>query len=176
MPDEGLKRTDSKIDIIQQLLKDKCTQGQLINPAMALQLLNIAQREEDPEAYEPEFVVQQRKKLEQQKHEEEQRAATVKERDALFDFDDQIDQLSEVSDRYPIDMFSKKIYPELEEGLVTQTQVQVEEQRGGESLQFNQLKNEIIKDLASPTNSQSDLMAKQRLNGQISAKNSKINL
>jgi hypothetical protein len=31
---------------------------------MAMQLLNIAQREEDPEAYEPEFVVQQRKKLE----------------------------------------------------------------------------------------------------------------
>ena len=29
-----------------------------------MQLLNIAQREEDPEAYEPEFVVQQRKKLE----------------------------------------------------------------------------------------------------------------
>lgn len=33
----------------------------------------------------------------------------TKHRDALFDFDDQIDQLSEVSDRYPIDMFSKKI-------------------------------------------------------------------
>ena len=30
-----------------------------------MQLLNIAQREEDPEAYEPEFVVQQRKKEEQ---------------------------------------------------------------------------------------------------------------
>ena len=58
LPDEGLKHTDSKIDIIQQMLKEKCTQGQLINPAMALQLLNIAQREEDPEAYEPEFVVQ----------------------------------------------------------------------------------------------------------------------
>lgn len=27
----------------------------------------------------------------------------------MFDFDDQIDQLSEVSDRYPIDMFSRKI-------------------------------------------------------------------
>ena len=32
-----------------------------------------------------------------------------KQRDALFDFDDQIDQLSEVSDRYPINMFSKQI-------------------------------------------------------------------
>jgi len=64
MPEEGLKHNDSKLDIIQQLLKEKCTQGQLINPAMAMQLLNIAQREEDPEAYEPEFVVQQRKKEE----------------------------------------------------------------------------------------------------------------
>ena len=69
LPEEGLKHTDSKLDVIQQLLREKCTQGQLINPSMALQLLNIAQREEDPEAYEPEFVVQQRKKLEQQKQE-----------------------------------------------------------------------------------------------------------
>lgn len=68
MPDhEELQRNDSKIDIIQQMLKDKCKQGDRINPAMAFQLLNIAQREEDPEAYEPEFVVQQRKKLELKK-------------------------------------------------------------------------------------------------------------
>jgi len=57
LPEEGLKHTDSKLDIIQQLLREKCTQGKLINPSMAFQLLNIAQREEDPEAYEPEFVV-----------------------------------------------------------------------------------------------------------------------
>lgn len=39
-------------------------------------------------------------------------------KDALFDFDDEIDQLSEVSDRYPIDMFSKRIAVEDEEPLV----------------------------------------------------------
>jgi len=42
LPEEGLKHTDSKLDIIQQLLREKCTQGKLINPSMAFQLLNIA--------------------------------------------------------------------------------------------------------------------------------------
>jgi hypothetical protein len=42
---------------MKQLLKDKCVQGQLINPAKAMKFLNFAQKGEDPEAYEPEFVV-----------------------------------------------------------------------------------------------------------------------
>lgn len=69
---------------------------------MALEILNTAQRQEDPEAYEENIVAQLRKKQEQQalaKFEE-------KRRDALFDFEDSVDCLSLVSERYAeINMF-----------------------------------------------------------------------
>ena len=55
-------------------------------------MLNVAQKHQDPDAYEPEFVVMHRKKQEELK---------IAKRDPLFDFDEDFDELSEVSDRYP---------------------------------------------------------------------------
>ena len=68
---------------------------------MAYKFLNMAQKEEDPEAYEPEFVTQHRKK-------EEERAR--KKQDPLFDMDESLDDLSQVSERYNpgVQMFNLK--------------------------------------------------------------------
>jgi hypothetical protein len=44
------------------LLKERCTKGELINPKLAIKMLNEAIKGEDPEAFEPEFVVKQPKK------------------------------------------------------------------------------------------------------------------
>lgn len=70
---------------------------------MAFKFLNFAQKEEDPEAYEPEFVVQHRKKTEHAKIEEE--LLKLQSKDPLFDMDDDLDELSQVSERYPVQMF-----------------------------------------------------------------------
>lgn len=49
-----------------QILKAKGHQGDgVLNPKMAVQLLNLAQKVEDPEAYEPELVRQYRRKQEE---------------------------------------------------------------------------------------------------------------
>ena len=62
-------------------------------------------------------------------------------RDALFDFDDQIDQLSEVSDRYPIDMFSKVLQEQ-------NNQQTVDQERGGQGgTDCEELKSELIKEM-----------------------------
>jgi len=44
------------------LLKERCTKDELINPKLAIKMLNEAIKGEDPEAFEPEFVVMHRKK------------------------------------------------------------------------------------------------------------------
>lgn len=53
---------------------------------MAFKLLNFAQKEDNPEAYEPDFVVQHRKKQEQMAMDQQQ--AEQYKKDPLFDFDD----------------------------------------------------------------------------------------
>ena len=61
--------------------------------------MNFRQVAADPEAYEPEFVTQHRRKQELQQWERQMRDKADA---ALFDFDDSVDELSKVSDRYPI--------------------------------------------------------------------------
>lgn len=57
-----IPRTDSQLKLLKQALQQNCTKGEAINPAMALNFLNMAQVHQDPEAYEPEITVQHRKK------------------------------------------------------------------------------------------------------------------
>ena len=77
-----------------------------MNPAKAFNILNNLQREVCPEAYEPEVVLAQRVKqdqLEAQLRMKEQELKEMQEMDKrLFDFDDELDQLSEVSERYKV--------------------------------------------------------------------------
>lgn len=84
---------------IVDLLREAENDQGVLNPAKALKLMNFKQKEQCPEAYEPEFVTQHRKKVELQEWEK-----TIRDkRDAaLFDFDDSLDELSKVSDRYPV--------------------------------------------------------------------------
>lgn len=80
------------------MLRDKCLkENEVIDPKKAFQIMNNAQRDEDPEAYEPEFVVLMRKQKE-----EREMFKNVKQRDPLFDFDDSVDKLSDVSERYKL--------------------------------------------------------------------------
>jgi hypothetical protein len=74
-----------------------------MDPTKVMNALNAVQREGDPDAYVPDIVIMQRKKEEEQKVErllELHYAQKMKERDALFDFDDQYDNLSEISEKY----------------------------------------------------------------------------
>ena len=73
-------------------LKEKLAEN-VFNPTMALQLLNFAQKNEHPEAYEPEIEMQFRKKKELL----QQQCEGKKYGDALFDFEGSLDNLSEVS-------------------------------------------------------------------------------
>ena len=96
-----MARTDSQLQLLKQALKQNCTLGQAINPALALNFLNQAQVEVDPEAYVPEIVLQHRKKKEQMAQQARMAQSTEKGQvDALFDMDSDIDNLSEVSERY----------------------------------------------------------------------------
>ena len=69
----------------------------IMNPAKAFNCLNAIQKEDCPEAYEPEIVIQYKKKEEKMKAQLELEYEIDK---TLFDFDDDIDKLSEVEDRY----------------------------------------------------------------------------
>ena len=72
-----------------------------MDPAKAFNCLNDLQREVCPDAYEPEVVVAQRLKQEAIEKELKQQIEYMKEMDrTLFDFDDEVDNLSEVSERY----------------------------------------------------------------------------
>ena len=72
-----------------------------MNKGMALMALNFAQKEADPLAYEPEFVTQIKRREQARKEAEEIRKMPKK--DPLFDFDDSVDKLSEVSEKYAVD-------------------------------------------------------------------------
>jgi hypothetical protein len=66
--------------------------------------MNMVQIEEDPDAYVPNIEIQHRRKEEMRKMEkwiEEQYAKKLYEHEkALFDFDESVDNLSQVSERY----------------------------------------------------------------------------
>lgn len=83
---------------MQERLKKEC-KGQLgmLNPNKALNFLNVLQKEDCPEAYEPEIAIIQKQKQEEKRRQE----MIVSEIDkTLFDFDEEIDNLSNVSERY----------------------------------------------------------------------------
>lgn len=70
----------------------------LMDPMKAFQFLNIIQKAECPEAYEPEIVTQQKRKEALLKEQEELKRQVEEEKmkidKTLFDFDDDVDQLS----------------------------------------------------------------------------------
>ena len=76
----------------------------IMDPSKAFEFLNNLQRATKPEAYEPEIVTQQRRKeallKEHEVYKREQDALNQQIDKTLFDFDDQFDNLSEVSERY----------------------------------------------------------------------------
>ena len=59
---QQLRKNDSKFDILQQRIRDCTGELGLMDPKMVMNMLNKAAREEDPEAYEPEIVLQHRKR------------------------------------------------------------------------------------------------------------------
>ena len=74
-----------------------------MDPNKVINALNMVQRESDPDAYEPEIVIQHRKREEEKRMERmisQHYALKMKDRDALFDFDESVDNLSEVSEKY----------------------------------------------------------------------------
>lgn len=68
-----------------------------MNPSKAINFLNAIQKENCPEAYEPEIVNLNKRKEEAKRIQDEYFQEMDK---TLFDFDDDIDILSEVSERY----------------------------------------------------------------------------
>lgn len=63
---QGQLTGNERQDFMMQILKAKGHQGDgVLNPKMAVQLLNLAQKVEDPDAYEPELVRQYRRKQEE---------------------------------------------------------------------------------------------------------------
>jgi ribosomal 50S subunit-associated protein YjgA (DUF615 family) len=77
----------------------------VVDPYQAFDALNALLRAEDPGAFESDIVeLHRRKKQERAEQQaiEQRRLDKVREADkALFDFDEDIDDLSEVSERYP---------------------------------------------------------------------------
>ena len=72
-----------------------------MDPTKAFNCLNDLQREVCPDAYEPEVVVVQRLKQEAIEKAQKEQLEYMQEMDrTLFDFDDEVDNLSEVSERY----------------------------------------------------------------------------
>lgn len=86
---------------LKEKLEKDCLDGEggLMNPAKALDILNELQRKDCPEAYEPEIVMANRLKKEAMIEQEEFWKQMDK---TLFDFDDDVDHLSEVSERYKL--------------------------------------------------------------------------
>lgn len=102
-----MKHTDSKMDLIYERLKQCQGDGGVVDPSKILSTMNMVQIEEDPEAYVPNIEKQHKRRQEMRKMEkwyEEQYQRKMDELDrALFDFDESVDNLSQVSDRYQAD-------------------------------------------------------------------------
>ena len=102
----------SHLRIIKDGLK-ACKNGAgLINPQSAFERMNEIQRYEDPEAYQPEMEHALVVKMEQDRERKQKLEADQKRRDniaeeklqhekALFDFDEEVNDLDVVEDRYP---------------------------------------------------------------------------
>ena len=99
-----MKHTDSKLDLLYDRMKQCHGDGGVVDPSKLFEIMNKVQVEEDPEAYVPniEKVHRQREEVRRmEKWYEEQNARRQYEADkALFDFDESVDNLSQVSERY----------------------------------------------------------------------------
>ena len=106
-----IKDNSERISILEKRIKNEC-KGELgvIVPHRAFEFLNDIQREDNPDAYQPELVLQYQKRLLEKQLREQQEYDIDK---TLFDFDDEIDKLSEVEERY-------KAFPEKQEVLKTE--------------------------------------------------------
>ena len=74
-----------------------------MDPNKVISALNVVQREDNPDAYVPDIVIMHRRKQEEKRVEQllsQHLAKKMKDRDALFDFDESVDNLSEVSEKY----------------------------------------------------------------------------
>ena len=113
-----MKHTDSKIDLLYERLKQCQGDGGVVEPLKILETMNNVQIEEDPDAYVPQITQQHRRKEEMRKIEklyEEQYAKKLFEHDkALFDFDESVNNLSQVSERYLYDPNNGAIFQEEE--------------------------------------------------------------
>ena len=103
-PPHNMKHTDSKIDLLFERLKQCQGDGGIVDPMQALKTMNAVQVEEDPDAYVNNIEKQHRRKEEQRRMEklyDEEYAKRYYDADkALFDFDESVDNLSQVSERY----------------------------------------------------------------------------
>ena len=101
-----MKKSDSKLDILRMRLQQCQGENGMVDPARILQPMNNVQIEEDPEAYVPEIEKLHQRKEQVRRLEEIYEAEMAKKRydadKALFDFDESIDNLSLVSDRYQL--------------------------------------------------------------------------
>eukprot|EP00347_Sterkiella_histriomuscorum_P024274 403331697 len=90
----------NELSLIQQRLQKECT-GNLgiVDPMKAFSILNMIQKEVCPEAYEPEIVLQHKQRMEEKKRVDQYQNDIDK---TLFDFDEEIDELSNVSERYKV--------------------------------------------------------------------------
>lgn len=104
--DANIKGTNNDLEKLQEGLMKECQNPLgLMNPSKAFMFLNALQKEDCPEAYEPEIVIIQKKRNEIKRLEDE--IALMQEK-TLFDFDEEVDHLSLVSERYKVD-FPKEI-------------------------------------------------------------------
>ena len=69
----------------------------IVDPMKAFSLLNMVQKEDCPEAYESEIVLLHKQRQEERRKQDQRENEMDK---TLFDFDDDIDNLSNVSERY----------------------------------------------------------------------------
>jgi len=99
-----MRHTDSKIDLLYERLKQCQGDGGVVDPSKIMATMNMVQIEEDPDAYVPNIEKQHRRKEEMRKmekwYEEEYAKKLYEHEKALFDFDESVDNLSQVSERY----------------------------------------------------------------------------
>ncbi len=74
--------------LLQKRLKSESKSG-FVDPKSALSILNNLQKEDDPEAYEPEIVIQQKKKLESLERNNQENMLEFDIDKMLFDFEDE---------------------------------------------------------------------------------------
>ncbi|TNV85071.1 hypothetical protein FGO68_gene930 [Halteria grandinella] len=151
------------IAALREKLEKDCTNGEdgLMNPMKALDCLNELQRKTCPEAYEPEIVMANRLKEEGIREEQE----FWKEMDkTLFDFDDDVDNLSDVSERYKQTQLAKVQKPQKE--FI---------ERGESTVKFNDERDDSIekKDKRSKLKTENQKQRRvQRLKGAINQRDS----